>query len=522
MKITGQQNTEDYTGSKTDFAGWFNEAIWGHRLERQPASALLLEFLGMAEAMNRDGKLLNSTQPADDCRYRANLSIPLRSLLFNNPRMEQIRDDYQGSDDDAWDVWLADMKNRAAIGDTFTADFSYLRQYFHNFRDLASRVALLSSIAMDSGSGRKWTWQLLFPIGPAALYEPCNDSTLTRDRGLFTRTGELAYLMLTRASEPIRQSLAKKLRPFFDLKTTRNKLLISLLPDCEPERGSEKGGTYLPYKTHPAYDRLAQDILNLLSLGLPDQDVFEHLKPLIAFNLYVYSIETANHWLGNEQVPVCACEFPGQKMDLARRASLATKDENEGLGLQAVRRLVEQSLISNPSLNAKLASTDFNDEMKAEMLVDHLVEKCSVKAEDIKAPHPDEVRRKVINMAETGFRDGVMGAIQGLGQAAGFTDKRGTNRVRYAPTDKLLRALVLANVTYQIEEEELLRRLNLRYHLVVGPREAVSELPPYFHDEGDFKKNRERFSRRLTGLGLAQRMSDACTYVRNPYFREQS
>ena len=320
MKITAPQNTENYTGSKTDFAGWFNEAIWGHRLERQPASALLLEFLSMAEAMDRDGKLLKLTQPAEDCRYSANRSIPLRSLLFNNPRMEQIRDDYQGSDDEAWDAWLADMKKRAAIGDTFTADFSYLRQRFHTFRDLVSRVALLSRIAMDPGSGRKWTWQLLFPIGPAALYEPCNDSTLTRDRGLFTRTGELAYLMLTRASEPLRHSLAEKLHPFFDPKTSRNKLLISLLPGHEPERGSEKGGTYLPYKDHPAYDRIARDILSLLSLGLPDQDVFEHLKPIIAFNLYVYSIETANHWLGNEQAPVCACEIPGPKMDLARRA----------------------------------------------------------------------------------------------------------------------------------------------------------------------------------------------------------
>ncbi len=520
MKITAKQNTQEYAGSKVEFDGWFNEAIWGHRLERQPASALLLEFLSMAEAMHRNGKLLNPTQPIDDCRYKANLSIHLRSLLFNNPRMEQIRDEYQGSDDEAWAVWLTDMKKRAAVGDVFTADFSYLRKRFHAFRDLVSSVSLLSRIAMDAGSGRKWTWQLLFPIGPAALYEPCNDSTLARDRGLFTRTGELAYLMLSRASDPLRHALEKKLQPFFDTKTVRNKLLLSLLPGDEPERGSEKGGTYLPYKSHPAYDRLAQDVLSLLSIGLPDQDVFEHLKPIIAFNLYIYSIETANHWLGKEQSPVCACEILGTKMDLARRASIATKDENEGLGLQAVRQLVEQALISNPTLTAKLASPELNDAMKAEMLAEHMSEMCSIKVDKIKAAHPDEVRRNVISWAESGFRDGVMGAIQGLGQAAGFTDRRGTNKVRYAPTDKLLRALVLANVTYQIEEEELLRKLNQRYHLVIGPREAVSELPDWFHDEGDFKKNRERFSRRLTGLGLAQRMSDACTYVRNPYFRQ--
>lgn len=521
MKITDPQNTEDYKGSKKDFSGWFNEAIWGHRLERQPASALLLEFLGMAEAMHKDGKLLQPTSPGDDCRFIANRCIPMRSLLFNNPTMEQIRADCQGSEDEAWEIWLADMRQRAAVGDTFTADFSYLRERFYSFSDLVSRVTLLSRIAMDPGSGRKWTWQLLFPIGPAALYEPCNDKDLARDRVLFTRTGELAYLMLTRASEPLRQSLTERLARLFDENTSRNKLLTSLLPGALPERGSEKGGTFLPYKSHPAFNRLAEDIDNLFSLGLPDQDVLEHLKPIIAFNLYIYAIETANHWLGKEHTPVCACEILGSRMDVTRRAAIATKEENEGLGLQAVRRLVEYSISSDPALNERLNLPEYTDEVKGEMLAEHLADRCSVDKESIKAAHPDQVRREVISIAEHGYRDGALSAIQGLGLAAGFTDRRGTNKVRYAPTDKLLRALVLANVAHQIEEDELLWRLNQRYHLVIGPREATSELPSYFHDEGDFKKNRERFTRRLTGLGLAQRMSDACTYVKNPYFREK-
>ena len=521
MKITDPQNTEPYKGSKKEFSGWFNEAIWGHRLERQPASALLLEFLGMAEAMYRNGQLLVPTTPGVDCRFVANRSIWIRSLLFNNPAIEQIRADCQGSDDEAWETWIADMMQRAAVGDSFTADFSYLRNRFYSFSDLVSRVTLLSRIAMDPGTGRKWTWQLLFPIGPAALYEPCNDKDLARDRVLFTRTGELAYLMLTRASEPLRQSLAERLSPLFDENTSRNKLLSSLLPESCPDKGSEKGGTYLPYKNHPAFNRLAEDINSLLSLGLPDQDVLEHLKPVIAFNLYIYAIETANHWLGRDYVPVCACEIVGPKMDVSRRAAIATKEENEGLGLQALRRLVEQYISSGPVQNDSLNSPEYTDEVKAEMLAEHLSECCSVDSELIKAAHPDQVRRELISIAEYGYRNGALSAIQGLGAAAGLTDKRGTNKVRYAPTDKLLRALVLANVAHQIEEDEMLWRLNHRYHLVIGPREAASELPSYFHDEGDFKKNRERFSRRLAGLGLAQRMSDACTYVRNPYFREK-
>lgn len=520
MKIAAKDNTQPYAGSKKDFLGWFNEAIWGHRLERQPGSALLLEFLGIAEARYREGKLLTLTEPGEDIRYSANTSIQLRSLLFNNPLMEEVRTRCQGSDDEAWETWLREIKNQAAVEDKFTADFSYLRQRFHSFNDLVSRVTLLRRITMDPGSGRTWTRQLLFPIGPAALYEPSNER-LERDRVLFTRTGELAYLMLSRASEPLRISLAAKLSPLFDTGTTRNKLLTSLLPSAKPERASMKGGTYLPYKRHPAFDRLAEDIHSLLSLGLPDQDVLEYLMHIISFNLYIYAIETANHWLEKEHIPVCVCEIPGPRMDVVRKASIATRDENEGLGVLAVRRFVELAITCNSDVNVQLASPDLAEEEKAELLAEHIAEVCSIEEEDLKASSVEDVRRKVISIAETGYRDGTAAALLGLGRVSGLLDKRGTTKIRYAPNDRLLRTLVLANVTHQVDEDELLRILNRRYHLVFGPREASTELPANFHDDGDFNKNKERLARRLIGLGLAQRMSDACTYIRNPYLRQR-
>ena len=519
MKITDPQNIEDYRGSKKDFSGWFNEAIWGHRLERQPASALLLEFLSMAEAMYRNNKLFQHTMPGDDCRFRANRSIWIRSLLFNNPAMERISFECRGNENDAWETWLDDMKQRAAVGDSFTADFSYLRERC-SFDDLVSRIAFLGNLVMDPGSGRKWTNQLLFPIGPVALYEPC-DERLNRDRTLFTRTGEIAYLMMTRASVEIRKQLAENLSQLFDEKTPRNNLLASLLPESSPDEGSEKGGTYLPYKDHPAFNRLAEDINNLLSLKLPNQDVLEHLKPIVAFNLYIYAIETSNHWLGQESIPVCSCEILGPKMDVTRRAAIAKIEENEGLGLLAIRKFVEQGLYSDSKLKDKLDSSEYTDEWKAETLIDHLTKIFAVKmdSESSKPTNPEQVRREVVSIAERGYREGVLLAIQGLGAAAGFTDRRGTTKRRYCPSDKLLRALVLANVKDPIKEDDLLDYLSQRYHLVIGPREAKSELEPFFHDEGDFKKNKERFASRLAGLGLAQRMSDACTYVRNPYSR---
>ena len=57
------ENTEPFYGSKDRNEAWIAEAIWGHRLERQPFSALLLEFLGMAEGMYRQGRFSGPYAP---------------------------------------------------------------------------------------------------------------------------------------------------------------------------------------------------------------------------------------------------------------------------------------------------------------------------------------------------------------------------------------------------------------------------------------------------------------------------
>ena len=46
--------------------------------------------------------------------------------------------------------------------------------------------------------------------------------------------------------------------------------------------------------------------------------------------------------------------------------------------------------------------------------------------------------------------------------------------------------------------------------------EAKVALFDHQFDKGEFERNRERFTQHLIGMGLAQRMSDACTYVINP------
>jgi hypothetical protein len=379
-------------------------------------------------------------------------------------------------------------------------------------------VNLLRRIALEPAANRPWTEQFLFPIGPAALFEPVY-SDLTRNRVLFTRTGEIAYLMLSRASEPLRTSVSAKLGRLFDPSSPRNKLLLSLVAGTSPEKASMKGGAYLPYKSHPAFDRLATDIDALLSLELPDQDAFEHLEPILALNLYLYGVETANHWIGKETIPPVTCEIPAPSMDIVRKASVATFTDNEGLGVLAVRRFADKAIESDPEVSLQIHSQELNDEAKAELLTNHISKTCDIHRDHIKAPDHQSVKRNFVALVEKGYRDGTAGALQGLASVAGLASRVGTNRIRYAPTDRLLQALVLANVKHQIEESEFLRILHARYHIIIGPDEAQKDMPSGLCEPIDFKNNKERLARRLIGLGLAQRMSDACTYIRNPFHR---
>src|SRR4051794_12209734 len=147
--MISSNNIEPYYGSKDRNEAWIAEAIWGHRLERQPFSALLLEFLGMAEGMFRQGRLLVETRPGENPEYTANRSLQLRNLLFNNPRMEEILRTAQGSEEDAWTAWLQVMNDGASLGERLAADFSYLRKRFDTFAELVSVIRLLRRITVD-------------------------------------------------------------------------------------------------------------------------------------------------------------------------------------------------------------------------------------------------------------------------------------------------------------------------------------------------------------------------------------
>ena len=91
--------------------------------------------------------------------------------------------------------------------------------------------------------------------------------------------------------------------------------------------------------------------------------------------------------------------------------------------------------------------------------------------------------------------------------------------MRYAPTDRLLKSLVLCCVNDRLEFNDFLALLHERYGMVVGDHQARSLINSGQADQEDFSDNATRLEERLASLGLLKRLSDSCAYVENPFQR---
>ncbi len=512
--LFSKENYTPYQASKASHNSWIAEAIWGHRIERQPAHGLLLEFLSMAEGMRRQGKLL-SHEPGY-ASYTPCLSTQLRNILFNNPTIEEIAKEC-GNDDEAWDRWFTVMKEAAVAKQSALLDFRYLKGRFDSFHAFVEIVVLLRNITLDSGSDRGWTNKRIYPIGPAALYDE-RDKNFNSTRNFFTRTGELAYLMISRASEELRKDIAEKLIQIFDPSAPKNILLLRLMSGETSDMGEEKSDTYLPHLKHPAFERMAEDIQALLQLGLPGADAFNHMGPLLALHVLLYQLETANVVIGGEGLPDIVCEILAPKTNLVRRASVSSLRDNESLGIRALEQYVDKQLSADDELQDIIKNTELDEAAKCEVLRSRLCELFSIKEEKelLIGFTVDDILREFLRSAKKAYEKAGGDATRSLGDQCGLRSSQKTNQYRYSPSDQFLRNLVYVMVKEPIKDSDFLIKIYQRYRLVIGPEEAQYAVREDIFDKPEFEKNNDRLLRRLIAMGLARRMSDSFTYIINP------
>jgi hypothetical protein len=487
-----------------------DEQIWGHRLwHEQTPWLLFLEFLSVAEACYRDGRLLDEQGRWYPLTFQPNKRLHLRNILFLDNYLFRVAETYPDNHT-AWKTWLQWMDEHAVLPPP--RDFSYLQERFRSFHEFARLVALLQNSIIEGERNKRWSSRFVFPFGPHGIYEDLDhQQNWGRQYIYFGRTGELLYLMLCRSAQ--REALRPHLAAFFH---TPNKwdTLLKLLQPAEDNR-STRGYSYLPYAHHATFDTLAEDWLALLHLSLPGFDAFPHLRTLGALHVMLYQVTLAAQWCHQER-PVLVCEVVAPKKTLVREVSIDSYQHNNELPALAVEALIKEIETSTAWQTALSQPGAFG--RCRELLQERVW--WPMRDKDYDGPNdPIHLLAELRTEALRRHRQHGAHLHRSYGGGVGLISRRATNTYRYAPTDGLLKTLILTNVQQRMELSAFLAHLYRRYGLIFGEREAEHAPLVSRFDKKAFQKNAQRLEQRLGSLGMLRRLSDGCAYVENPYTR---
>lgn len=489
---------------------WVDEAIWGHRLhDEQSPWMIYLEFLNVFTYEKEKHRAFEEQNGFNTLKYRAAHRLYLRNLLFNNPFLNEIRLVFS-HENDRWGEWIKRMTKAASARGLVQPDFTYLRNHFHSFDDFCETVSLIRSSSLEVETNKRWTSKFVFPYGPNCLYEDLDNNASTNDRRFFGRTGELLYLMLSRATEKenLRELLKTRLSSNDNMWNT---IIARFQPQSDNELGSDRANCFLPYMRHSCFDDLAMDWQAILQLNLAGYDFIPHLVTLSGFHILKYQLLISISQLEDSRPFSFVCEVVAPKKTLVREISSDLYQENNLLPVRAIERFIE-AIENSSEWRVALNQSDSLEACRK-------VLKDKVLWGDNYEGHSDP-RKLMADFRQAAIkrhRQHVANIHRNYGRNVGLVSKRGTNKLRYAPTDSFLKSLLFANVIKRMEFKLFLAKLYERYGLVFGDAEAARVLSKGDFDKKPFQANSRRLEERLGSLGLLKRLSDGCAYVTNPY-----
>lgn len=494
-----------------------DENIWGHRLyDEQLPHLTVLEFLG-ALGSNLDKPLRPHEGLGGAFKFQPQRQIRLRGLLFNNPYVESISESAQ-SNEEKWRQWL----ERFALGSTGNGDgvddLAYLRHSFASFDDFAKAVELLRSSSFESRSNKRWSSKFVFPFGPDALYEDLeidSKGKMSNDRRFFARTGELLYMMLTRAKRgaELGDLLAKRL---FDREAPMNRLARAMQGLPQRADDSRQSG-YLPEAANPRFDQICEDWLSILAKDMPIYDALEHVIAISGLNMLLYFLERAKRVAGDDDPVEIVCEIVSKERTKVRALSGDSYQFNQGLPAKAVRAHVEG--IRMDAAWAKAASSEFPDAERVKLMRERFQWPSADVGddEDYSGENPDALVLRLTDFALARHEQHVGKIHTSWSRAIGLSSRRLSRRTRYAPNDRLLKSLVVTIVDDRMQFDEFLAEAKKRYGLVLGDAEGARLVDAKLVDQEELSENRDNLEARLVGLGLVRRLSDSCSFVENPF-----
>jgi len=489
-----------------------DEHIWGHRLhDAQFPHLTFLEFLTVLASNQHRPFAVDAEGYAE---YTPQRQLRLRHILFNNPRIDVIANK-RIADEDKWIEWSGQFLNGAVgLGEH---DLSHLREAFFTFGDFARAVDLLRSSAFEANSNKRWSSKFVFPYGPDTLYEDLkveSNGKCSNDRNFFGRSGELLYLMLGRAknAQKLGELLVARL---FDSTTQLNRLAKAIQGAAHTANSPKKTG-YLPAGHKARYDQMCDDWIAILSRDMPADDAIEHLVGSAGLNLLLYFIEQGKEVAGDVATLELLCEIVSNDRTKVRALSGDSWQQNQAMSTRAIRAAIESVRQTQEWQNALLSQspTDTCAELMRGLY--------QWPPEDaaLSGREPDSLVDELLEDAESRHSKHFGKIHSTWSRAIGLSSRRLSRRTRYAPNDRLLKTLVVTMVDGRMEFTEFLREARRRYGLIFGDIEGARFVKENLVDQEALSDNAARLEARLLGLGLLRRLSDACSFVENPFFSE--
>lgn len=478
------------------------EHIWGHRFRPEQTPMLLLfELFCVIENQyqaKRQGFIKNIFSPENDTLYfRHKRNFKLRILLYQNEILETIYRS-KATDSEKWERQSDFLKNLDGNNFCFKDDdIEHIRKNYKSFDNFYNVLKILGSLTFDPLSNKRWTSKFIFPISREYIWCDFNsvEGSEGEDRRFFSRGGEIVYLMLCRSSEDSRLRLEELFSEWLESDGDSYSNLAKSLAIQEEryplESNKRRNLGYLPYEGMQCFETLAEDVIKTLNLDLERLDKIKILSDMIGFHTgnYIYSIGEQNTGAENgveNRLPTYIAEVLTKTTNSIRKASIQS--------VSTQRNRLKRTLTNSvPSL------FEWYDYTEDPVDRDNILKESSEDAMDY-------LNKNIVGYPHICFRH------------IGFVSRKNTRSFRYVITEDFLHSLVitLLGSEKRLEFRKFMKALTERYNIFIDqPPSQDSEIL-----QSDLNRNAKNLSVLLYQMGMLRHLSDACSYVVNPYLED--
>lgn len=490
---------------KTPF---LQELIWFHRVKQsQDKELLTLEFLNVCAGHIQKNKLFDK----DLSVSIFNKDIEVRNIIYNCFSELELIAKSSIEESEKWNEIESILKSNI----NKPCEYTHLKEKFSSVNVFIKSIETLRNASLGMSTGRKWGVKFLYPFSFDTLFTAVDVRDFTIDRSIFSRGGEVLYLMVSRGknSEDLKELLIDKFS-----KSTQNKRWSTLLNILRNDSISYTEDTQLGFlgtDSHELFDQLVDDLIKLFELNISQNDIFEHLSSISAYYMVHFIltksleiVKSSN--LNNENIKVIyPVELMAPKSDHVRKSSRQIYKINEDLPIEALSKVFNDYM------------DQLNTESDKEVLLKKLKDELNYYNED---NHDEdninlveiiqEIWKEIFKKAKSDLTSIHRVLFKGIGLAS----VKKTNSYRYLANDEWLKTLVLINVNERITFQNFIDLLYKKYGFIISNKH--SDLLTETYSENDFQKNEKRLFERLRALGLLESKSDGYAYVINRYGRK--